>query len=148
MTVNLKKVLQLAETWSEEDQEELAQIALEIEARRRGVYHATDEELRAIDEGLAAVATHADLATRCRAGSHPGAQTVLMAGAGITGGQVIGSTDEFGYKAMEQPISYHDLHATMLHLLGLDHTRVTFRFGGRDMRLTDVKGHVIKEVIG
>lgn len=54
MTVNLKKVLQLAETWSEEDQEELAQIALEIEARRRGPYHASAEELKTIDEGLAA----------------------------------------------------------------------------------------------
>ena len=52
---------------------------------------------------------------------NPGAQTVLMAGAGIKGGQVIGASDEFGYKAEEQPISYHDLHATMLHLLGLDH---------------------------
>ena len=70
---------------------------------------------------------------------NPGAQTVLMAGAGIKGGQVIGSTDEFGYKAMEQPISYHDLHATMLHLLGLDHTKLTYRFNGRDMRLTDVR---------
>ena len=56
MTVNLKKVLQLAQTWSEEDQEELAQIALEIEARRHGVYHATPEELKDIDEALAEVA--------------------------------------------------------------------------------------------
>jgi hypothetical protein len=78
---------------------------------------------------------------------NPGAQTVLMAGAGIKGGQVIGSSDEFGYKAMEQPISYHDLHATMLHLLGLDHTKLTFRFQGRDYRLTDVHGHVVKEIL-
>ncbi len=76
---------------------------------------------------------------------NPGAQTVLMAGAGIAGGQVIGSTDEFGYKAMEQPISYHDLHATMLHLLGLDHTKLTYRFNGRDMRLTDVYGTLIPQ---
>ncbi len=60
-----------------------------------------------------------------------------MAGAGIRGGQVIGSTDEFGYKALEQPISTHDLHATMLHLLGMDHTQLTYRFSGRDMRLTE-----------
>ncbi len=78
---------------------------------------------------------------------NPGAQTVLMAGAGIKGGQVIGSTDEFGFKAMEQPISYHDLHATMLHLLGLDHTKLTYRFNGRDMRLTDVYGTLIPQIV-
>ena len=78
---------------------------------------------------------------------NPGAHTVLMAGAGIKGGQVIGSTDEFGYKAMEQPISYHDLHATMLHLLGLDHTKLTYRFNARYFRLTDVYGHVIKDIL-
>ena len=77
---------------------------------------------------------------------NPGAQTVLMAGARIKGGQVIGSSDEFGYKAMEQPISYHDLHATMLHLLGLDHTKLTYRFNGRDMRLTDVYGTLIPQI--
>jgi uncharacterized protein (DUF1501 family) len=77
---------------------------------------------------------------------NPGAQTVLMAGAGIKGGQVIGATDEFGFKAAEQPISYHDLHATLLHLLGLDHTRLTYRFNGRDMRLTDVYGTLIPQI--
>ena len=77
---------------------------------------------------------------------NPGAQTVLMAGAGIKGGQVIGSSDEFGYKAEEQPISYHDLHATMLHLLGLDHRKLTYRFNGRDMRLTDVYGTLIPQI--
>jgi hypothetical protein len=77
---------------------------------------------------------------------NPGAQTVLMAGAGIRGGQTIGSTDDFGYKAQEQPISYHDLHATMLHLLGLDHTKLTYRFNGRDMRLTDVYGTLIPQI--
>ena len=78
---------------------------------------------------------------------NPGAQTVLMCGAGIKGGQVIGSTDEFGYKAQDQPISYHDLHATMLHLLGLDHTKLTYRFNGRDMRLTDVYGTLIPQIV-
>ena len=77
---------------------------------------------------------------------NPGAQTVLMAGAGIKGGQAIGSSDEFGYKAEEQPISYHDLHATMLHLLGLDHKKLTYRFNGRDMRLTDVYGTLIPQI--
>jgi uncharacterized protein (DUF1501 family) len=78
---------------------------------------------------------------------NPGAQTVLMAGAGITGGQVIGATDDFGFKAAEQPISYHDLHATLLHLLGLDHTKLTYRFNGRDMRLTDVYGTLIPQIV-
>jgi hypothetical protein len=79
---------------------------------------------------------------------NPGAQTVLMAGAGIKGGQVIGATDEFGYKAAEQPISYHDLHATMLHLMGLDHRKLTYRFNGRDMRLTDVYGTLVPQITG
>ena len=78
---------------------------------------------------------------------NPGAQTVLMFGAGIRGGQAIGSTDEFGYKAEEQPISYHDLHATTLHLLGLDHKKLTYRFNGRDMRLTDVYGNLIPQIV-
>src|ERR1700730_13166966 len=78
---------------------------------------------------------------------NPGAQTVLMAGAGIKGRQVIGSSGEFGYKALQQPVSYHDLHATMLHLLGLDHTKLTFRFNGRDMRLTDVYGTLIPQIV-
>jgi hypothetical protein len=77
---------------------------------------------------------------------NPGTQTVLMFGAGIKGGQVIGASDEFGYKAEVQPISYHDLHATMLHLLGLDHRKLTYRFNGRDMRLTDVYGNLIPQI--
>jgi uncharacterized protein (DUF1501 family) len=79
---------------------------------------------------------------------NPGTQTVLMFGAGIKGGQTIGSSDEFGYKAQEQPISYHDLHATMLHLLGMEHTKLTYRFNGRDMRLTDVYGTLIPQIAG
>ncbi len=78
---------------------------------------------------------------------NPGVQTVWMAGAGIKGGQSIGSSDEWGYKAGEQPVSYHDLHATMLHLLGLDHKKLTYRFNGRDMRLTDVYGNLIPQIV-
>ncbi|MEM9825740.1 MAG: DUF1501 domain-containing protein [Planctomycetota bacterium] len=73
--------------------------------------------------------------------------TIWMAGGGVRGGTVYGSTDEFGYRAIQGRTEIHDLHATMLHLLGVDHERSTFRFGGRDMRLTDVKGHVMKEVL-
>ena len=56
-------------------------------------------------------------------------------------------TDEWGYRAVDKRLEIHDLHATILHLLGLDHTRLTFRFGGRDLRLTDVRGEVIKEIL-
>ncbi len=73
--------------------------------------------------------------------------TVWMAGGGVKGGTVYGATDEYGYKAVENKVEIHDLHATMLHLLGVDHTKQTFRFAGRDMRLTDVHGHVVKEVV-
>jgi hypothetical protein len=78
---------------------------------------------------------------------NPGAMSIWMAGARIKGGQVIGTTDEFGYKAEEQPISVHDMHATILHLLGLDHTRLTYRFNGRDMRLTDVYGDPVRQIV-
>jgi hypothetical protein len=78
---------------------------------------------------------------------NPGAMTVWMAGAGIRGGQVVGSSDEFGYRAEVQPIAIHDLHATILHLLGMDHKKLTFRFNGRDMRLTDVHGTLIPQIV-
>ncbi len=73
--------------------------------------------------------------------------TVWLAGGGIKGGTVYGSTDEFGFAAEQNPVSVHDLHATILHLLGLDHERLTFRYAGRDFRLTDVHGHVLRDII-
>lgn len=73
--------------------------------------------------------------------------TVWMAGGGVKPGFVYGATDDWGYKAIENRAEMHDLHATMLHLMGVDHTQSTFRFSGRDMRLTDVHGHVIDDVI-
>jgi len=73
--------------------------------------------------------------------------TMWMAGGGIRGGTVYGATDEYGYYAIENKVEVHDLHATILHLLGLDHKRLTFRFGGRDMRLTDVHGNVIDALL-
>jgi len=73
--------------------------------------------------------------------------SLWMAGGGVKGGTVFGKTDEFGYKAIENRLEIHDLHATMLHLLGIDHERLTFRFSGRDMRLTDVHGHVVEEIL-
>ncbi|MDG2224115.1 MAG: DUF1501 domain-containing protein [Rubripirellula sp.] len=73
--------------------------------------------------------------------------TIWMAGAGVKGGVSVGQTDEWGYRAVENRFEVHDLHATMLHLLGIEHTRSTFRFSGRDMRLTDVHGRVMQEVV-
>lgn len=73
--------------------------------------------------------------------------SLWMAGGGVRGGTIYGATDEFGYKAIENKVEIHDLHATMLHLTGLDHKRLTYRFSGRDMRLTDVHGEVLHDVI-
>ncbi|HWL09664.1 MAG TPA: DUF1501 domain-containing protein, partial [Planctomicrobium sp.] len=77
---------------------------------------------------------------------HPYAFTILMAGGGVKGGQTIGSSDEIGWHAVEDPVHVHDLQATILHLFGLDHTRLTYRVQGRDFRLTDVHGHVVEKV--
>jgi hypothetical protein len=73
--------------------------------------------------------------------------TMWLAGGGVRGGYVHGATDEFGFKAVENRVHVHDLHATLLQLLGFDHTRLTFRHAGRDFRLTDVHGNVVKELI-
>ncbi len=73
--------------------------------------------------------------------------TVWMAGGGVKGGYVHGATDQFGFRAVEKPVHVHDLHATILHLLGFDHTELTFRHAGRDFRLTDVEGEVVKDVL-
>ena len=73
--------------------------------------------------------------------------TAWLAGGGIRGGMTYGSTDDFGWRAEKDRVHIHDLHATMLHLLGLDHTRLTYRFAGRDFRLTDVHGNVVKEIL-
>jgi len=73
--------------------------------------------------------------------------TVLLAGGGIKGGMTWGATDEFGFKAVENRTHVHDLHATILHCLGFDHTRLTYRYAGRDFRLTDVHGNVIRQIL-
>jgi hypothetical protein len=73
--------------------------------------------------------------------------TMWLAGGGVKGGHVHGATDEFGYKAIESPVHVHDLHATILHLLGFDHELLTYRYAGRDFRLTDVRGRVVREIL-
>ena len=69
-----------------------------------------------------------------------------LAGGGVKGGSVVGATDEFGYYAVENKVHMHDLHATLLAALGLDHEKLTYRHAGRDFRLTDVSGRVVNEV--
>ena len=78
---------------------------------------------------------------------HPRASTMWLAGGGVRRGATVGATDDLGYRVVEDPIHVHDLHATILHLLGLDHTRLTYRYQGRDFRLTDVFGRVVPELL-
>ena len=87
----------------------------------------------------------------CDLRTHPTAEAkqcaVWMAGGGAKGGFVFGLTDELGYAAAENPVHMHDFNATILHLLGIDHERLNFRYQGLDVRLTDVHGHVVKDLI-
>ena len=78
---------------------------------------------------------------------HPFGFTMWMAGGGVKGGLTYGATDEFGWHAVENRVHVHDLHATILHLMGLDHEKLTYRYGGRDYRLTDVHGHVVRDLL-
>jgi hypothetical protein len=78
---------------------------------------------------------------------HPNAFTMWLAGGGIKPGITFGESDELGFQAIKDKVHVNDLHATILHLLGFDHTRLTYRFQGRDFRLTDVAGRVVKELL-
>ena len=78
---------------------------------------------------------------------HPHAFTMWMAGGGLKRGFSYGTTDDLGYQVVDKPVHVHDLQATILHLLGFDHERLTYQFAGRDFRLTDVHGHVVKDII-
>jgi membrane-anchored protein YejM (alkaline phosphatase superfamily) len=78
---------------------------------------------------------------------HPRAFSMWMAGGGVRKGVTVGATDELGYNPAEDPVDVNDLHATLLHLLGIEHTRLTYRFQGRDFRLTDVAGNVIQKLL-
>jgi uncharacterized protein (DUF1501 family) len=78
---------------------------------------------------------------------HPQAFTMWMAGGGIKPGITLGATDELGFHVVENPVHIHDLHATLLHLLGIEHTKLTFRYQGRDYRLTDVHGHLVEKLL-
>lgn len=78
---------------------------------------------------------------------NPHGFTMFMAGGGIKPGTVYGTTDDYGYYAQENPVHFHDLHATILHMLGINHTDLTYRYAGRDFRLTDVEGKVITDLL-
>ena len=78
---------------------------------------------------------------------HPFSNTMFMAGGGLRPGMALGAPDELGFNATENPVHVHDIQATILHLLGLDHTRLTYRFQGRDFRLTDVHGEVVQPIL-
>ena len=78
---------------------------------------------------------------------HPRCFTIWMAGGGVKSGTTCGETDDFSYNVTRDPVHVHDLNATMLHLLGMDHTKLTYRFNGRDMRLTDVYGELIPQIV-
>ena len=87
-----------------------------------------------------------DLTPRGR-GHHNPCFTCFLAGGGVRGGLSYGRSDDYGNHVAEDPVHVHDLHATILHLMGLDHTRLTYRYSGRDFRLTDIHGKVVKQVI-
>jgi uncharacterized protein (DUF1501 family) len=78
---------------------------------------------------------------------NPNGFTVWLAGGGVKPGISFGETDEYGYQAVKDKVHMHDLHATVLHLLGMDHEKLTYRYAGRDFRLTDVYGRVVKEIL-
>jgi uncharacterized protein (DUF1501 family) len=78
---------------------------------------------------------------------HPRCYSLWVAGGGFKAGQTIGKTDDFAYNVAEDPVHVHDFHATMLHNLGIDHTKLTYRFEGRDYRLTDVSGNIFKKLL-
>jgi uncharacterized protein (DUF1501 family) len=78
---------------------------------------------------------------------NPHAFSMWLAGGGVKGGITYGATDDWGYYAVENKVHMHDLHATILHLLGLEHTKLTYRYAGRDFRLTDVSGNVVKDIL-
>ena len=116
-----------------------------------------DEPHPALDETLVICGSEFGRTPVCEIGSNAPQQngrdhnpfgfTMWMAGGGIKGGMTYGATDDFGFKAIEKPVHVHDLHATILHLMGIDHTKLTYRFSGRDFRLTDVAGNVIHDII-
>jgi Protein of unknown function (DUF1501) len=121
--------------------------ALVVDMKSRGLFDSTIL-LIGSEFGRTPMIQNSGLEKVCYGRDHnPPGFTTLVAGGGFKGGIAYGATDDFGFKAVEKPMHVHDLHATMLHQLGMDHTKLTYRYSGRDFRLTDVAGNVIKEII-
>ena len=93
------------------------------------------------------VEANADYGRKWGRDHHPQAFTMWLAGGGIKGGTIYGQTDDFSYNIVENPVHVHDFHATMMHLLGIEHTKLTYRFEGRDYRLTDIAGQVVNGIL-
>lgn len=121
--------------------------ALVQDLKSRGLFDQTIV-LVASEFGRTPMIQNSGLEKVCYGRDHnPPGFTTLVAGGGFKGGIAYGGTDDFGFKAVEKPMHVHDLHATMLHQLGIDHTRLTYRYSGRDFRLTDVAGNVIQDIL-
>jgi uncharacterized protein (DUF1501 family) len=123
---------------------ERAAAALIADLKSRGMLHDTLVVLSG-EFGRTPYAENRDKAKAGRDHHHTAFST-LLAGGGVKGGMVYGASDELGMRAVEHPVHVHDLHATVLHLLGLDHERLTYRYAGRDFRLTDVYGRVVSDI--
>ncbi len=93
------------------------------------------------------VESNASLGRKLGRDHHPQAFTMWFAGGGVKAGLTLGATDDLGFHVVENPVHVYDIQATILHLLGLDHTRLTFRFQGRDYRLTDIHGELVKPLL-
>jgi Protein of unknown function (DUF1501) len=121
-----------------------AAAALIADLKQRGML----DETLVVVSGEFGRTPYAENRDKAKAGRdhHHTAFSTLLAGGGIRGGMTFGASDEFGMKATENPVHVHDLHATLLHLMGLDHERLTYRYAGRDFRLTDVHGRVVREI--
>lgn len=121
--------------------------ALIDDLKSRGLFHDT-LLIVGSEFGRTPMIQNSGLERVCNGRDHnvPG-YTTLLAGGGVRGGIAYGATDDFGFKAVEKPVHVHDLHATILHLMGFDHTKLTYRYSGRDFRLTDVQGNVIHDIL-
>jgi len=118
--------------------------ALIVDLKRRGLL----EETIVLWAGEMGRTPHTPkVAAGCGRDHHVNGYSIFLAGGGFKGGTTYGETDEFGNAVAANPLDIHDIHATILHQLGLDHTRLTYHHGGRDVRLTDVRGKVIREML-
>ena len=124
-----------------------ASAALVLDLKRRGMLNDTLVVWGGEFGRTPMVETNPALGRKFGRDHHPQAYAMWMAGGGIKGGQTVGNTDDFGFHPIERPVHVHDIQATMLHCLGLDHEKLTYHHAGRDFRLTDVHGKVVRELV-